>query len=489
MTYVLAFDLGASSGRAVLGQLVDGKIELEELHRFSNDPVQVGGELHWDILRLLHELKQALIKAKNRGIVLDSMGIDSWGVDFGTLNEQGKLLGNPYHYRDTHTVGVMEQLIEKLSAETIFGRTGIQMMGINTLYQLASLKTNQSHLLQGAKHILMTPALLRYFLTNEMHNEFSMATTSQLFNPIVGDWDDHLLEAIDIEKEMLGNVVQPGTYVGQLSAEVCEELTIDPIPVIAVAEHDTGSAVVAVPAEEKSFAYLSSGTWSLIGTEVQTPVINELSQQLNFTNEGGAYGTYRLLKNIMGLWIIQESRRAWEKAGQTYSFPELVKLAEQAEPFARFIDVDDELFMHPGNMPAQINVYLQQTNQQTTDDVGSIARVIMESLAFKYRIALEQIEQLTGEVYDGLHIVGGGIQNTLLCQWTANAIGKPIKAGPVEGSAIGNMVVQWISAGKLKDVWEAREVIKRSFPIDIYESKQTEEWNTAFEQYKLITGQ
>ena len=488
MTHVLAFDLGASSGRAVLGRLVDGRIELEELHRFSNDPVLVGKRLHWDVLRLLHELKQGLLKAKNQGIELGSIGIDTWGVDFGVINEAGELLGNPYHYRDTHTTGMMEQLIEELSADTIFERTGIQFMPINTLYQLASLNRNHSQQLIGGKHILLFPSLLRYFLTNEMYNEFSHASTTQIFNPKTMDWDDLLLQTIGIDRELLGEVVQPGTQAGKLSDEVCDELGIDTVPVIAVAEHDTGSAVVAVPSTERSFAYLSCGTWSLIGTEVQEPVINEMSQSLNFTNEGGAYGTFRLLKNIMGLWILQESRRAWEREGKAYSFPELVQLAEQAEPFAHFIDVDDDLFLHPGDMPAQIRLYLDRTGQSHPTDAGSYVRAILESLAFKYRQAFEQIERLTEASYEGLHMVGGGIQNTLLCQWTANALGKHVWAGPVEGSAIGNMAVQWIASGELKDVWEARRVIRDSFPIVQYEAQHAESWNNAYKQYKMKTN-
>ncbi len=487
MNHVLAFDLGASSGRAVLGRLVDGRIEMEELHRFSNDPVQTGNGLHWDILRLLHEIKQGLLNAKNRGIKLSSIAIDSWGVDFGVINEQGELLGNPYHYRDTHTAGMMERLIEKLSQEKIFESTGIQFMPINTLYQLASLKEKNSSQLHGGKHILMIPALLRYFLTGETYNEFSNASTTQIYNPLQGDWDDQLLQAIGIDKELLGEVLQPGDSAGKLRETVCDELGIESVPVIAVAEHDTGSAVVAVPAEQEKFAYLSCGTWSLIGTEVKNPVINELSQQLNFTNEGGAYGTFRLLKNIMGLWILQESRRAWKKEGISYSFPELVKLAEQASPFQGFINVDDELFLHPGDMPAQIREYMRRTNQPIVEEVGGIVRIILESLAFKYKEALEQIEQLTGDSYDGLHMVGGGIQNTLLCQWTANAIGKRVLAGPVEGSAIGNMAVQWIASGALKDVWEARAVIRNSFPLDIYESEALNDWQAAYEQYKIKT--
>ncbi|MGO4347725.1 rhamnulokinase family protein [Paenibacillus sp. MCAF9] len=485
---ILAYDLGASSGRALLGRLNNGKIEVEELHRFSNDPVQVGDRLHWDILRLLHELKQALLLVKHRDITLDSLAIDSWAVDFGLIGSNGELLGNPYHYRDHHTDGVMEQVVEELTETGIFAKTGIQFLPFNTIYQLAALKKADSPLLRDAKHFLMIPDLLRYFLTGEKYNEFSNATTTQLYNPVAGSWDEELIRSIGISPELFGEIVQPGARVGSLRASLCEELGIESVPVYAAAEHDTGSAVAAVPALEKSFAYLSCGTWSLMGTEVDEPVITELSQQLNFTNEGGVYGTYRLLKNIMGLWILQECRRSWERAGISYTFPELVKLAEEAKPFAAFIDPDDPLFLHPGDMPARITEYCLRTRQMAPADTGAIVRCILESLALKYRNVLELTEQLSGQAFSGLHMVGGGIQNTLLCQWTANAIGKPVWAGPVEGSAIGNMIVQWIASGQLADIWEARKVIRQSFPVDVYEPEQNDAWESAYRAFKETTG-
>ncbi|KRE49632.1 rhamnulokinase [Paenibacillus sp. Soil522] len=485
---ILAYDLGASSGRALLGRLNDGKIEVEELHRFPNDPVLACDRLQWDILRLLHELKQGLLKVKHRGIKLDSIAIDSWAVDFGLIGSNGELLGNPYHYRDHHTDGVMEEVVEKLASLRIFERTGIQFLPFNTIYQLAALKKADSPLLRDAKHFLMIPDLLRYFLTGEMFNEFSNATTTQLYNPVTGSWDEELIRAIGISPDLFGKVVQPGAKAGSLRPSLCEELSIDSVPVYAVAEHDTGSAVAAVPALDRSFAYLSCGTWSLMGTEVEEPVINELAQQLNFTNEGGAYHTFRLLKNIMGLWILQECRRSWERAGISYTFPELVKLADEVKPFTVFIDPDDPLFLHPGDMPARIAEYCVRTGQTAPEDAGAIVRCILESLALKYRSVLELTEQLSGKTFGGLHMVGGGIQNTLLCKWTANAIGKPVWAGPVEGSAIGNMIVQWIASGKLADIWEARKVIRESFPVDVYEPEQREAWENAYGLFKQKTG-
>lgn len=488
MSRVLAFDLGASSGRAMLGRLEGGAISLEELHRFPNDPVQAGGRLYWDILRLLHEIKQGLLKAKAKGYRPESLGIDTWGVDFGLLGESGELLGNPYHYRDAGVNSAMERVLNEQSAEKVFDSTGIQLMSINTLYQLASIAGSSSPLLRESKHFLMIPALLRFYLTGVMANEFTLATTTQAFNPRQGDWDDELLNAVGAPRSLFDEVVQPGTEVGRLSSEICEELGVEPTPVIAVAEHDTGSAVAAVPAERPGFAYLSCGTWSLIGTEVEEPVITERSRQLNFTNEGGVYGTYRLLKNIMGLWILQESRREWERQGTDYSFPELVTLAGEAAPFACFLDVDDDLFLQPGDMPARIADYCRKSGQTPPTTPGAVVRAIMEGLAFKYRYALGQTEELAGKTFDGLHMVGGGIQNALLCQWTASAIGKPVWAGPIEGSAIGNMLVQWIARGQIRDIWEARSIVRKSFPIKRYEPEDRAEWAEAYGRYLFATG-
>ncbi|WP_372632204.1 rhamnulokinase family protein [Cohnella sp.] len=490
MSSILAFDLGASSGRALLGRLTNGKIEVEELHRFPNDPVQVGDRLYWDILRLYHEIKQGLLKAKHRGIDLQSMGIDSWAVDFGFIGKNGELAGNPYHYRDRHTEGAMERVMAEIPASVIFARTGIQFLPFNTIYQIYALKQAKSPLLQESNRLLMIPDLLRYFLTGEMHNEFTNATTTQLYNPVEDDWDAELLRLLDLPRSWFGNggVLKPGELAGKLKPSVCEEMGIDSIPVYAVAEHDTGSAVVAVPATEKSFAYLSCGTWSLMGTEVDKPVLHDLAQKLNFTNEGGFGGTFRLLKNIMGLWILQECRREWEREGRSYSFPELVQLASEAKPLAMFIDPDDDLFLPPGDMPARIEQYCARTGQEAPGAVGEIVRCILESLALKYRYVFEMTERLSGQSFGGLHMVGGGIQNTLLCQWTANAIGKPVWAGPSEGSAIGNLAVQWIAQGAFADIWEARKAVRESFPVETYEPGDSEPWIRAYERFRTLTG-
>lgn len=485
---VLAYDLGAGSGRALLGQLNDRGIETSEIHRFKNEPVKVGERMHWDILRLHHELLQGLTLVKQQGEKPESLGIDSWGVDFGLLGSNGELLGNPYHYRDTQFNGMMDQVRQELSSQRIFERTGIQFLSFNTLYQLATLQRSGSPLLHEAERFLMIPDLLRYFLTGEAVNEFTNATTTQLYNPSAGQWDSELLAHIRISEKLFGEAVLPGTRVGQLRSSICNELGLSPIPVIAVAEHDTGSAVVAVPATERSFAYLSCGTWSLMGTEIDHPAISSQSLALNFTNEGGAGGTFRLLKNIMGLWILQESMREWERQGQGISYDALLAKAEQAPPFASLFDPDDELFMPAGDMTKRIRQYCRDTGQVVPEDQGAIARAILESLALKYRRVLEWTEQLSGQTFNGLHMVGGGIQNRLLCQWTANSIGKPVWAGPAEGSAIGNMAVQWMASGAFKDIWEARKAIRDSFPVTTYEPQDRSIWEDAYGRFLRVTA-
>ena len=466
---VLAFDLGAGSGRALLGRLTDRRIEAEEIHRFPNDPVTVGNRLYWDILRLYHEIKQGLLIAGRRGETVRSIGIDSWAVDYGLLDANGELIGNPYHYRDSRTDGMMERLFGMIGPEEIFARTGIQFLPFNTIYQLLAMKEADHPAVLTARRFLMIPDLIRYFLTGEAANEFTNATTTQLYNPVKGDWDDRLLEAIGIPRNWFGPVLMPGSPAGELRESVRAELGLGAVRVTAVAEHDTGSAVAAVPAESDTFAYLSCGTWSLLGTEMPAPVITEEARKLNFTNEGGVNGTYRLLKNIMGLWILEECRRAWKREGRDVSHERLLARAEAARPFSALIDTDDPLFLPPGGMPERVRAYLVRTGQPEPPDEGAVVRCVLESLALKYRFILEQTERLSGRKFDKLHMVGGGIQNRLLCQWTANAIGRPVWAGPVEGSAIGNLAVQWIASGDFADIREARAAIRESFPVTVYE--------------------
>ncbi|MCR8634038.1 rhamnulokinase [Paenibacillus radicis (ex Xue et al. 2023)] len=498
---VLAFDLGASSGRAVIGKLEplrDGedragaprRLTVEEIHRFPNDPVQVGKHLHWDILRLLHEIKQGIVKAGHAGHhAVESLAIDSWAVDFGLLDASGQLLGNPYHYRDHHTEGMMEEVETLISREELFDSTGIQFLPFNTIYQLYALKKNESLQLQQADKLLMIPDLLRYFLTGIMLSEGTNASTTQLLNARTGKWDSLLLEQLRLPASILLPPVAAGTSAGSLSAEVCAELGVPAIPVIAVGEHDTASAVAAVPASEEHFAYLSCGTWSLLGTEVKEPVLTKQALDWNFTNEGGVNGTFRLLRNIMGLWLVQECKRAWDKAGLGLTFPQLVELADQAKPFAAFIDPDDAAFLNPVHMPEQIQAYCSRTGQYVPQTPGEIIRIVLESLSLQYRVVLERTESLVGkERFNGLHMVGGGINNRLLCQFTANAIGRPVWAGPVEGSAIGNLVVQYMALGHISGIQEARDIIRHSFPVDTYQPEQNEDWEQAFLTFQKVIG-
>ncbi|HZG78258.1 MAG TPA: rhamnulokinase [Paenibacillus sp.] len=485
---VLAFDLGASSGRAVVGRLEGGRLIVEEIHRFPNDPVAVGGRLYWDILRLYHEIKQGIVKARQRGIDVRSIGIDSWAVDFGLIGANGELIANPYHYRDHHTDGMMDEVFAKLGKASIYAKTGLQFLQFNTMYQLAALVKADSPALAAADKLLMIPDLLRYFLTGVMKGEYTNASTTQLLGAVDRAWDEALVDGIGVRPSLLPDVVQPGTVVGPLTPRVQEELIVGPIPVVAVAEHDTASAVVAVPALSPDFAYLSSGTWSLLGTELDRPVLTEQALEWNFTNEGGYGGTYRLLKNIMGLWLVQECKRAWDKAGDTKSFAELVALAEEAAPHASYIDPDDDRFLSPADMPAEIRAYCRETGQPVPETLGAVVRCVLESLALKYRWVLERTERLAAKTFAGLHIVGGGIQNELLCRLTANAIRRPVWAGPAEGSAIGNALVQLIAAGDIPSLAEGRRIVRDSFGVATYEPADEETWAAAYEHFLKITG-
>lgn len=488
MTSVLAFDLGASSGRALIGTLQGRRLVVEEIHRFANEPVLIGNRLHWDILRLFHHIKQGIIKAKHLGYMPASIGIDSWAVDYGLLDSSGELLGNPYHYRDTRTDGVMEQVLTLLPREEIFQHTGIQFLPFNTLYQLVAQKKQNPERLAQAKHLLMIPDLLRYFLTGEIKSEFTNATTTQLYNPALGDWDPHLLTKLGLPRNLFAEIVQPGTIIGQLQASICAELEVPSVPVIAVAEHDTGSAVAAIPADDDDFAYLICGTWSLLGTEIRDALTHEQALQENFTNEGGVDGTYRLLKNIMGLWIVQECRSHWEKRGVTLSFEQMVQEASSASGFVSFIDPDHLMFLHPSDMPALVQAYCSQTGQPVPQERGEILRCVFESLALKYRYVYERTEALSGKHFSGLHMAGGGIHNRLLCQFTANALSRPVWAGPSEASAIGNILVQYRTLGQISGIGEARQIVRESFSLETYVPEEQEQWSKAYERFLHMTG-
>lgn len=486
---VLAFDYGASSGRGILGKFDGEKLYLEELHRFASDPVMVGDSLHWDILRLFHEMKQGILKCTKDGQGdISSIGIDTWGVDFGLLGPKGELLGNPYHYRDIRTDGMIEAATKIVPKRELYRHTGIQFQKFNTLYQLLAMKLNQDVILEKAETLLLIPDLLNYFLTGEKASEWTIASTTQMCDANSRTWAKELLNKLGIPTGMLTEIIQPGTQLGTLRNSITEELGIGKVPVIAVAEHDTGSAVVSVPAAEDKYAYISSGTWSLLGVESENPVISDRTRDLNYTNEGGINNTVRFLKNIMGLWIYQECKRAWDKAGDSMSFDALEAAAAEAKPFAALIDPEDEMFFAPGRMPQKIQEYCVKTSQKPPESRGEIVRCIMESLALKYRSAVEELESILGYGLPVIHIVGGGCKNTMLCQFTADATARQVLAGPIEATAIGNIMSQFISLGRIANLKEARAVIRNSFPISEYTPVNRASWDEAYNTFHKLTN-
>ncbi len=484
----LAFDFGASSGRAMLATYDDGKITLEEKHRFSNDPVNINGSLHWDVLRLFFEIKQGILKCANSGDRdIDCIGIDTWGVDYGLLDEQDKLLGNPYHYRDTRTDGMYEKAFEKVSKEEIFNSTGIAFNWFNTLFQMLSAKLSDDVTLKNAKTMLFMPDLFNFFLTGKKRAEYTIASTSQMFDSKEYKWATPMLEKLGLPTDIFPEIIYPGETVGTLKPELAEELGIGEVPVIAVASHDTGSAVASVPVTtDEDFIYISSGTWSLMGVELDEPKITTDALKYNFTNEGGVNKTIRFLKNIMGLWLIQESRRQWDREGELLSFDELEKQANEATPFASLIDPDYEEFQTPGNMPKRIREYCKRTGQKVPETKGEIVRAIAESLAFKYRQVIEGMEDVTGKKYSTVHIVGGGIKDKMICRFTANATKRTVEAGPVEATSLGNVLVQAMAMGAISDLKEGRGVIKNSFDITTYEPTDSEAWDEAYKKWQEI---
>lgn len=485
--YLLSFDFGASSGRAVLGAYDGEKLTLREIHRFSNDPVLLGGTLYWDVLRLLFEMKQALVKSKAYG-ELESIGIDTWGVDFGLLDKSGRLLENPVHYRDARTAGMLEKAFEKLSASAFYSITGNQFMEINTAFQLLALKESRPECLERAAHLLLMPDLFCYMLTGEIHTEYSIASTTQLLDAQKRTWSKTVLSALELPERLFTEIVPTGTQVGTLREDICTELGVSPAKVIAVAGHDTQCAQAAVPAQEEDFLFLSCGTWSLLGTELDAPLINNAARRCNVTNEGGYAGKASFLKNIIGLWLIQETRRQWQKEGESLSFAEMEEFARAAAPYRSFIDPDDAVFVPAGDIPKRIAEYCRQTNQPVPETKGEILRCIYDSLSMKYRYAVSQIEMCTGKNYKTLHMLGGGVKDTLLCRLTADACRKEVLAGPVEATVYGNLVLQLLALGKLKDLTEAREVIRRSDKAVRFTPIGNEsEVDAAFKRFKEVT--
>ena len=458
---VLAIDLGAESGRVMAVHFDGSRLQLEEVYRFSNHALLVNGSLHWDILGLWREVQVGIGRSRGRPA---SLAVDTWGVDFGLLDRNGNLIGNPVCYRDQRTEGMMDAVFERVAKADVFAQTGIQFMAINTLYQMMSL-VGSPHL-QIAERFLTVPDLLNFWLTGTQVCEFSNATTTQMLNPYSGYLATEMLDTLGIPTHIFPEVVQPGTHLGTFNA----------IPVLAPACHDTGSAVAGVPTETENFAYISSGTWSLVGLEVMGPVVNQAALTINASNEGGVYGTFRLLKNVMGLWLLQQCRATWQKAGRAYSYAELVVLAESAKALQSIVDPNDDRFLPPGDHPAHIRDFCQQSGQPLPQTDAAIARCVFESLALAYRDVLLDLQALTGRTIEVIHVVGGGARNRLLNQLTADATGIPVLAGPTEATVIGNALVQLISLGELAHLKEGRQLVANSYRLERFEPQG--EWRS-----------
>jgi rhamnulokinase len=484
--HFLGFDIGASSGRTVLGILENDKISTKELHRFPNSTVNILGNLRWNIVDLYENIKRGMkVCASEITIRPESIAVDTWGVDYGLFAADGNMLGLPYGYRDARTDGMMDKCFKIIPRDRVYELTGIQFMQLNTIFQLFSMVQARSPLLKVVTDLLFTPDLINYFLTGLKKTEFTIATTSQLYNPRKKDWDDELFDGLGISKSIMEEIVPPGTVLGNLSEIVANETGLEPIPVVATASHDTGSAVASVPAQGHDWAYISSGTWSLVGVEISEPIINKQSLEFNFTNEGGVGGTFRFLKNCMGLWPIQQCRKSWSN-DKELSYDELTKLAASARPFVAVIDPDYQGFLNPPDMPEAIRVYCQKTGQQIPDNRADMTRSILEGLALKYRFIFDQLKQLHPHPINRIHIIGGGTQNKLLCQFTADATGIPVVAGPVEATAIGNIMVQAMGMGIVKSPAEIRRIIANSFELEIYEPQDTNKWDEAYDRFLNI---
>jgi sugar (pentulose or hexulose) kinase len=483
----LAVDLGAESGRAIVGTLTDRNLTITETYRFSNDPVRLPDGLHWDVLRLWSEIKSGIsASALKFDGFLNGIGLDAWGVDFALLDKNGELLSNPFHYRDNRTDDMLTEAFRRMSREKIYENTGIQFMQINTLYQLLSMVVRHSPLLDVAQRLVTIPDLLNYWLSGQITCEFTNATTTQCYDPRKRDWATPVLEALGIPTHMFGPVTQPGTVLGTLPHDLVKEIATISVPIIAPACHDTGSAVVAVPAEDKDFVWISSGTWSIVGTEVKEPNMSFEAERHNFTNEGGVFDSWRLSKNVMGLWLVQACRHAWQRDGETVSYDKLTDLASQAQPFLAVIDPDYPEFLPLGNMPERIREFCRSTGQPVPGSCGDIIRIILESIALKYRWAVERLEVITLKQFDTIHIVGGGIKNRLLNQFTADATGCVCIAGPVEATATGNILMQAITLGHIDSLADARAIVRQSFTPEVYTPSSRIQWDMSYSILKKL---
>ena len=487
MKRVLAFDFGASSGRAMLATFENGKINMEEIHRFTNDPVMVNGTFYWDVLRLFFEIKAGITKAVNNG-GFDCISIDTWGVDFGLINKKGDLLVNPVHYRDNRTIGMEQEVFKIIPKDELYSMCGTQCMHFNTIYQLMYLKLNEPQLLEQAEHMLLMPDLFAYMLTGEIKDETSIISTTNLFDPVKCDWNFNLIERLGFPKKLFSPCVKSGEIYGYLTDEICEELGCDKVPVVAVAGHDTASAVAATPSLTDDFVYISCGTWSLFGIEKDTPVLTREAMEANFTNEGGFKDTIRFLKNIMGLWLIQESRRQWRREGEEVGFDTLEREALQSEPFKCFIDVDNAAFETAGNLPKRVKEFCERTGQYVPKNRGEVMRCIYQSLTMKYKYTFEALKKIGNRDYKQINILGGGIKDKLLCQMTANACNVDVLAGPTEATVIGNIGVALYAMGEIESFKHLRQVTTASTEIKTYSPVENDSWEKAYKDYLKVIG-
>lgn len=481
-----AVDLGATSGRTIVGTLSDGKIKLEEITRFPNNLIETGGHFYWDIYALYFEIIKGLKIVAKRNVEITSIGIDTWGVDFVCVGDDGALLRNPFSYRDPHTFGAMEEYFEKkVSKEKVYGATGIQFMNFNSLFQLYAMKRDGNSALKNAEKILFMPDALSWMLTGEAVCEYTIASTSQMLNPVTKELDEMLLESLELPRGKFGKMVVPGYRIGVLTDEVQKMTGLGPVPVIAVAGHDTASAVAAVPAANEKFAYLSSGTWSLMGIETKDAIINGRSYELNFTNEGGVEGTTRFLKNICGMWLLERCRKEWgDEAPSDYGV--LLADAMKATAFQSIINPDDEMFANPADMQAAIKQYCAETGQHVPEGYAEICRCILDSLALRYRQVFGYLKEMSVFPINTLHIIGGGSLNEYLNQFTANATGVTVLAGPQECTALGNIMLQAKAAGAVEDIFDMRRIIADSVSMKSFEPKDKAEWDAAYEKYLKV---
>ena len=479
----LAFDLGAESGRAFLGSLSGGRLDIREIHRFANEPVEYGGTMHWDAPRIWFEMRKALASVDVPHLA--GMGVDAWGVDYALLGQHGELLQNPFHYRDPRNISAMDEVLARMPRADIYRATGTQLMVINTLYQLFAAQRDTPRILAAADKLIMMPDLFHYWMTGNAVCEYTDASTTQFMNPVTRLWATDLLEQLGLPSRLPAEIVEPGSVVGHLLPGLSRHASLNGTPVIAPGSHDTASAVAAITARGNA-AFISSGTWSLIGTELLAPILTDDAMRFNFTNEGGVCGTTRLLKNVMGLWMLQCCRRAWTAAGHEYDYAQLTEEAAKAGAFRSLVNPDSALFLSPADMTAAIDEFCRKTDQPCPDSPGAYTRAILESLALKYRVILRDMASLTGQVIDQIRVIGGGSKSRLLNQFTADATAKKVLAGPTEAAVLGNIGVQMMATGSAGSLEEMRAIVERSFPVDVCEPRDTEAWNRAagrFEQY------